>query len=206
LRRITVCLTLIILLSGIVSANVDNGVRAYNAGNLNGAVSLLLKHALANSSDKRVYWTLFMAYYKKNVFVEAVKWGKKYLSYGSDWDLTHKLALSYYFLKKWDSVIRIGQYSNVKFGDKHEMYNLMGMAYFYSGNYSLAEVSIRMANMLNANNYLYRYNYGRILEKRKDYKGALKQLERSIALNPRYPASVAVYNRVKPLAAGSGAN
>ncbi len=197
MRKISIITTLLLIFSVGLFADISKGLDLFNKNSFEKAIAELLPHANSGTKDKRVYYALFSIYYRKRQLKSAIKWGIEFLKYGTDYRLTHDLTLSFYQLKMYKRVIRMAQYANVRFGDKHEFYNLMGMAYYYTGKYLLAEVAIRMANTLAPNSYLYRYNYGRVLYKRGKLKGALAQLTRSIQLNSKYPASIRVLNEVK---------
>ncbi len=197
MKKISITLTILMIFSIMLFADIGKGIEYFTKGNLNKAITELLPHAKNGTKDKRVYYALFNIYYRRRQLNEAIKWGVEFLKYGADYQLTHNLTLAFYQLKKYKKVIRLSQYANAKFGDKHEFYNLMGMAYYYKEQYQLAEVAIRMANTLAPNSYLYRYNYGRVLYKRGQLQSALKQLTRSIQLNPNYPNSIQVLKKVK---------
>lgn len=178
-------------------SNIQSGVDIFNKGNYDKAIEILLPFAKQNSRDQRVYWVLFESFFKKGQHSDAVKWGIEYLKYGSDFIIVNRLAESFYILKQYENVVRIAQFSNVKHGDKHEMYNIMGMAYFHLKQYKLAEIAIRMANTIHPNYFLYRFNYGQILEEKGDYNGAVRQYTRCVELNPRYTQAVINLNRTK---------
>lgn len=184
-------------ISKIIFSNIQAGIDLYNKGNIEKSIEILLPYAKKGEKDKRIYWTLFYCYYKKSQFQDAAKWGIEYLKYDSDYPFINKLAEVFFILKQYKNVIRLGQYSNVKYGDQHEIYNLMAMSYYNLKDYKLAEISIRMANTIFPNYYIYRYNYGLILEQIEDYAGAIRQYSRCVELNPSYTQATLALNRVK---------
>ncbi len=205
LKKISLSLSVLVIFSiNVYSQDIQTGINTYNSGNHDKALEILLPFARQGSQDKRVYWVLFMIYSKKGNLQEAAKYGVEFLKYGSEYALTYKLTETFYALKQYDKVIRVAQYSNVKFGDKHEIYNLMGMAYFYTNRLDLAEVAVRMANTLSPDNYLYRYHYGLVMEKKGDFHAANRQLARCVSLNPQFAPGVAALARVRQRLAGTG--
>jgi tetratricopeptide (TPR) repeat protein len=120
--------------------------------------------------------------------------GKNY-DYSVLWDGANRS----FQIRDYDMVVFFSKQCNEKSPNRHSIYNLMGVAYYYLKQYRLSVIALKTAVAFMPKEPIYNANLGRSYEMLGEYAKAAEYYEVSLKYDPDFRRSALSLKRVKAL-------